>query len=107
MRCIWASSVGDQTRFVLVAERALVARLADPGDDDIERVAVRKLRFEEWPRFGLFRSVKLLQHAIPVLTDNKNFELLHEVDARRKDSLVGGVHGWSWQVNIVEMPHVE
>lgn len=34
------------------------------------------------------------------LTNDEFFELLHEVDARREVSLVGGVHGWSWLIDV-------
>ena len=55
MRYIWTASVGDQTRSV----RAVVPKIGEVvnsrgglGDDDIERVAIRKLRFEEGARFS-------------------------------------------------------
>lgn len=72
MRCIWAASVGDQMRSV----RVVVMSIAEVvhwwvglGDDDIERVAVRKYRFEEGARLSWLRSVMVLLQTCQSCTD--------------------------------------
>lgn len=72
MRCVWTASVGDQVRSV----RVVVISIAEVvhwwvglGDDDIERVAVWKSRFEEGARLSWLRSVVVLLQTCQSCTD--------------------------------------